>query len=56
MDDHEIPIDGTLDLHKGVHRLLEKLPQVAKTQHPCPAHLGDWGATLVRLHAEEKGQ
>ncbi len=88
MDDHQIPIDGVLDLHtfrpneigdlipeyiracqergiheiriihgkgtgalrEGVHRLLEKHPQVATFQHPCHARLGGWGATMARLN------
>ena len=40
---------GTGALREGVHRLLERLPEVADWQHPAGASSGSWGATWVRL-------
>ncbi len=40
---------GTGTLREGVHRLLERLPEVEGFQHPAGAGSGSWGATWVRL-------
>ena len=40
---------GSGALREGVHRLLEKLPQVASWQWPAGAQSGGWGATWVWL-------
>ena len=41
---------GTGTLRTGVHKLLEKLPQVAGFTYPAGAGSGSWGATWVDLH------
>ena len=40
---------GTGALREGVHRLLEKMPEVESWQWPADAQSGAWGATWVRL-------
>jgi DNA-nicking Smr family endonuclease len=40
---------GTGALREGVHRLLEKSPDVISFQHPAEANAGAWGATWVNL-------
>ena len=41
---------GTGTLREGVHRILEKLPNVVQSwQWPASADTGSWGATWVRL-------
>jgi DNA-nicking Smr family endonuclease len=40
---------GTGTLREGVHRLLEKMPEVASWQWPAGAQSGGWGATWVWL-------
>ena len=40
---------GTGTLREGVHRLLEKMPEVASWHWPADAQSGGWGATWVRL-------
>ncbi len=40
---------GTGTLRTGVHRLLERLPEVAEIIWPAAADQGGWGATRVRL-------
>lgn len=41
---------GTGTLREGVHRILERLPEVAAFTWPAGAGSGSWGATWVRLH------
>jgi DNA-nicking Smr family endonuclease len=36
-------------LREGVHRLLEKMPEVESWHWPADAQSGGWGATWVRL-------
>lgn len=40
---------GSGTLREGVHRLLERLPEVLDFQYPAGAGSGSWGATWVRL-------
>jgi DNA-nicking Smr family endonuclease len=40
---------GTGALREGVHRLVERMPEVEAFQHPAGAGSGSWGATWVRL-------
>jgi DNA-nicking Smr family endonuclease len=40
---------GTGALREGVHRILERLPEVDGFQYPAGAGSGYWGATWVRL-------
>jgi len=40
---------GTGALREGVHRVLERLPEVESFQYPAGAGSGSWGATWVRL-------
>jgi DNA-nicking Smr family endonuclease len=40
---------GTGTLREGVHRLLEKMPEVASWQWPAGGQSGGWGATWVWL-------
>jgi DNA-nicking Smr family endonuclease len=40
---------GTGALRAGVHRLLEKSPDVISFQYPAEANAGAWGATWVNL-------
>jgi DNA-nicking Smr family endonuclease len=40
---------GSGTLREGVHRLLEKIPEVESWQWPAGAQSGSWGATWVRL-------
>jgi DNA-nicking Smr family endonuclease len=40
---------GTGALREGVHRLLDRLPEVLDYQYPAGAGSGSWGATWVRL-------
>lgn len=40
---------GSGALREGVHRLLERLPEVESWQYPAGAASGAWGATWVRL-------
>ena len=40
---------GTGALGEGLHRLLEKLPEVESFQYPAGAGCGSWGATWVFL-------
>lgn len=40
---------GTGSLREGVHRLLEKMPEVEAWQWPAGEQSGGWGATWVRL-------
>jgi DNA-nicking Smr family endonuclease len=42
---------GTGTLRNGVHRVLERLPEVEGFQYPAGAGSGSWGATWVRLRA-----
>jgi len=44
---------GTGTLREGVHRILERLPEVEAVQYPAGAGSGSWGATWVRLKAQE---
>jgi DNA-nicking Smr family endonuclease len=44
---------GTGALREGVHRLLERLPEVASYDWPAGAGSGGWGATWVTLRAAE---
>lgn len=49
---HEVRVihgKGTGALREGVHRLLERLPEVEHWQYPAGAASGSWGATWVRL-------
>ena len=41
---------GTGTLREGVHRLLERLPEVRSFQYPAGGSDGSWGATWVHLH------
>ncbi|MEY4483960.1 MAG: hypothetical protein RL693_1412 [Verrucomicrobiota bacterium] len=41
---------GTGTLREGVHRLLEKIPEVASWQWPAGEQSGGWGATWVQLN------
>ncbi len=41
---------GSGTLREGVHRLLERLPEVRSFQYPADATDGSWGATWVHLH------
>jgi len=44
---------GTGALREGVHRLLQRLPDVVESwQYPAGAGSGSWGATWVRLRGE----
>ena len=40
---------GTGTLREGVHRVLERLPEVEGFQYPAGGASGSWGATWVRL-------
>lgn len=40
---------GSGTLREGVHRLLERLPEVASFQYPASGATGAWGATWVFL-------
>jgi DNA-nicking Smr family endonuclease len=40
---------GIGTLREGVHRLLEKMPEVASWQWPAGEQSGGWGATWVYL-------
>ncbi len=40
---------GTGALREGVHRLVERMPEVESFQYPAGAGSGSWGATWVRL-------
>ena len=44
---------GTGTLREGVHRVLERLPEVEGFQYPAGAGSGSWGATWVRLKEME---
>jgi DNA-nicking Smr family endonuclease len=44
---------GSGTLREGVHRLLDRLPEVASYQWPAAATSGGWGATWVTLHPPE---
>ncbi len=44
---------GTGTLREGVHRVLERLPEVEGFQYPADGASGSWGATWVRLRASE---
>lgn len=47
---------GTGALRSGVHALLPRLGEwVSGWQYPAPDAEGGWGATLVRLRAEDAG-
>ena len=41
---------GSGALREGVHRLLDRLPEVREYQHPAGGASGSWGATWVFLH------
>jgi DNA-nicking Smr family endonuclease len=47
---------GTGALREGVHRLLEKLPEVESFQYPADAQSGSWGATWAFLKPAESDQ
>lgn len=40
---------GTGTLREGVHRLIDRLPEVHSFQYPAEADAGSWGATWVNL-------
>ncbi|MFT4177694.1 MAG: Smr/MutS family protein [Luteolibacter sp.] len=45
---------GTGTLREGVHRCLEKLPEVDSFQYPAGERSGSWGATWVFLRRKEE--
>jgi DNA-nicking Smr family endonuclease len=49
---------GTGTLREGVHRLLERMPEVVESFRLGDETTGGWGATLVRLRGlgEEEGE
>ncbi len=46
---------GTGALREGVHRVLEKSPDVAGWTWPAAANYGGWGATWVQLRERAAG-
>ena len=45
---------GSGTLRTGVHRLLERLPGIARVEWPASAETGGWGATWVVLERAEQ--
>lgn len=44
---------GTGALREGVHRVLERLPEVASWTWPAAENYGGWGATWVQLRPRQ---